>query len=243
MIDGKSVLAIIPARRGSTRIKNKNMRLLNGKPLVQHTFEAAMNSNNIDYTIVSTDDQAIISLALKMGINAPFVRPDSLAQENSLVVDAVNHALKWYQKEFSFLPNYFILLAPTSPFRDSIDIDNAIQKILDTDKDSLVSVCPVTQHPAECVTIGNNGRLEFIEIEGADFTQGTQNYKEYYFIDGSICICKTVTFFDYYYKTGVLFDKNSEIYIMEKSHGIDINDMYDLKQARAISKQSEIINE
>jgi CMP-N,N'-diacetyllegionaminic acid synthase len=234
---------IIPARAGSTRIKNKNMQLLDGKPLIQHTFEAALNSNNINYTIVSTDDQNIISLALKMGINAPFVRPDSLAQENSLVIDAVNHALKWYQKEFSLLPKYFILLAPTSPFRTSIDIDNAVQKILDNDKDSLVSVCPVTQHPAECVNISNNGKIEFIEIDGVDLRQGTQNYKEYFFIDASICICKTSAFFDHYLKLGILYDKDSDPFIMEKSHCIDINDMYDLKQARAMSKQSEIINE
>jgi len=233
---------IIPARAGSSRIKNKNMQLLDGKPLIQHTFEAALNSNNINYTIVSTDDQNIISFALKMGINAPFVRPDSLAQDDSLVVDAVNHALKWHQEEFTSLPDYFILLAPTSPFRDSIDIDNAIQKILDTDKDSLVSVCPVTQHPAECVAIGNNGKLEFIEIDGLDLRQGTQNYKEYFFIDSSICICKTSVFFDHYLKLGILYDKDSDPFIMEKSHCIDINDMYDLKQARAMSKQSEIIN-
>jgi len=229
-----NIFGIIPARKGSTRIKNKNMQLLAGKPLIQHTFEAVFNSKNVNYSIVSTDDENIISLALNMGISAPFVRPTTLAQENSLVVDAIKHALEWYKEEFRLLPDYFILLAPTSPFRDSKDIDNAIKKILDTGKDSLVSVCPVIQHPAECITINKDGKLRFIEIEGMDITQGTQNYKEYFFIDGSICICKTLAFLDHYYKLGVLFDKDSEIYIMEKSHSIDINEKFDLDLACAL---------
>ena len=225
---------IIPARSGSKRIKNKNLIPLGEKPLIQYTFDAGANSKKLDLVILSSDNPFIIDLAKRKGVKAPFVRPSHLARDDSLMVEVIQHALDWYNGHFGRQPIYFVLLSPTSPFRNADDIDRACEKIQNSGKDSLVSVCPVTQHPAECFTVGNDGKLEFITISGMDLLHGTQNYKPSYFIDGAIYICKTSAFFERFRQKGLLFDGESDYVVMPKSHAIDINDMFDLNLARAM---------
>ncbi len=234
MVKEKTILAIIPARGGSKGIKNKNMQLIGEKPMIQYTFEAATASRKLDTTILTSDDRDIIAFAKKIGIHVPFVRPSSLAKDDTPIIEVIKHALEWHKNEYAYLPEYFIVLPPTSPFRNAADIDNAIEKIESSKKESLISICPVSQHPAECVALGDDGTLEFVRIEGMDLLHGRQQYKPCYFIDGAIYICKTSTFFEKYYDSGIIFDESSDILIMEKRHSIDINDWFDLHLARAL---------
>ena len=234
MINGKTILGIIPARGGSKGIINKNMQLIGDKPMIQFTFEAARNSQELDFIILTSDDSDIIAFAKNFGIDVPFVRPSSLAKDDTPMIEVIKHVLEWHKNEYSNLPEYFVVLAPTSPFRNAEDIDNAIRKIENSRRESLISVCPVSQHPAECVTLRNDGTLEFIRVGGMDLLHGRQQYKPFYFIDGAIYICKTSAFYKKYYPSGIIFDETSDIWIMEKSHSIDINDWFDLHLARAL---------
>ena len=123
MIDGRSVLAIIPARGGSKGVPRKNIRPLGGKPLIAWTIEAAHRSAWIDRLILSSEDQEIIDTACAWGCDVPFVRPAELARDCTPGIDPVLHALKQ-------LPSFdlVVLLQPTSPLRSAADIDRCIER-------------------------------------------------------------------------------------------------------------------
>ena len=227
-------LGIIPARAGSKGIKRKNIQEIGDKPMIEYTFDASRKSKLLDEVLLSTNDLEIIELGKKNKINVPFVRPEELALDDTSMVDVIDHALKNFNQNYGYFPSYFILLSPTSPFRDNIDIDNAIIKFLESGKDSLVSVCSVTQHPAECVSFDKNEKLEFIKFDNMNLSSGRQSYKPYYFIDGAIYICKTNAFYDKFLNKKILFDNDSSLYKLKNSHSIDINDPYDLILARAL---------
>ena len=153
---------IIPARAGSKGVPQKNMQLIGDKPMLQYTLEAAKQSKKLDCCILSSDDPEAIALSKKVGVNAPFVRPDHISEDNSSIEEVILHALDWYKSEFSNHPEAFALLQPTSPFRTAGDIDNAIREFEATEKESLISVCDVSQHPSECILVKKDGTVERI---------------------------------------------------------------------------------
>ena len=93
--------AIIPARKNSMGIPRKNLQTIGSKPMIQFTFEAALNSESIDYTILSSDDKKAIDLARQSGIDAPFIRKKNLSEDNSSTVDVIIDALKWFKIDFN----------------------------------------------------------------------------------------------------------------------------------------------
>ena len=221
---------IIPSRAGSKGIANKNMQIIGNKPMLQYTLEAIIDSKELDYCILSSDDPNAINLATGMRANVPFTRPSELARDQSSSVDVLMHALNWYQKEWLHFPENIVVLQPTSPFRTAIDIDNAIKKYQDCDNQSLISVCEVTQHPADCVVLKQDGKLEKIPQLRDESKEGRQGYSKVYFVDGGIYISTVGRFIE----KQTMFDEQSAIYITPKSHGIDIDDLFDLELARSM---------
>jgi len=124
------ILALIPARSGSKRVPNKNIRRLAGKPLIVYTIEAALKSKRINRVIVSTDSQQIASIAKEHGAEIPFIRPKEISQSNSTEMEFFNHALNWLQDHEKYEPDLIVLLYPTSPLRKVESIDSAIEEIL-----------------------------------------------------------------------------------------------------------------
>ena len=129
MINGKSILAIIPARSGSKGLPQKNILPLAGKPLIAWTIEVAKESKYIDKLSISTDDEKIAAVAEAHGCDVPFIRPESLSSDKAKTIDVLVHANKYFT-EINEVYDYLILLEPTSPLRDSNDIDVAME-ILD----------------------------------------------------------------------------------------------------------------
>lgn len=222
---------IVPARAGSKGIPNKNLQDINGMPMLQYTLEAAFLSKNLTYSILSSDDSVAIELAKHLKFNVPFERPISLGQDNSSLSDVILHALEWHNRTFNHNPENIVLLQPTSPFRNNIDIDNAIQAFEESDRMSLVSACEVSQHPAECFTFDENHNLKFPFSKENICPEGRQNYNRTLFLDGSMYISNTDLFID----EKRMFSNNSEVYLIDKSHAIDIDDYFMLDLARAIS--------
>ncbi len=221
---------IIPARSGSKGIPHKNMQLIGDKPMLQYTLEAAKQSRKLDSCILTSDDPEAIALSEKVGVNAPFVRPEHLIKDNSATNDVIKHALDWYKSEHSIYPEIIVLLQPTSPFRTAEDIDNAISKFEKTEKESLLSVCHVSQHSSDCITVDANGNIERFCLSRDESMVGRQDYQKVYFIDGSVYISSTKRFL----RKKTIFDFKSEVFVIRKSHGIDIDDHFDLELARAI---------
>ncbi len=138
-----SSLAIIPARSGSKSIKNKNIKLFNGKPLIAWTIELALESN-FDRVIVTTDSDKIADIAIKYGAEVPFLRGENLASDNIAIEPVMIDVLDYLKKSEGYCPYCVGLLLPTSPFRVISDINDAI-KIYNMKKPtSVVSVSPAT---------------------------------------------------------------------------------------------------
>src|SRR5512133_3217387 len=109
------MLAIIPARGGSKGLPGKNLKLLNGKPLIAWTIEAALSSARIDEVVISTDDREIASVAESYGGKVPFLRPSELAQDNSLAIDNYIYTLNRLRETNEAVTDEFVVLQPTSP--------------------------------------------------------------------------------------------------------------------------------
>ncbi|MFQ5425395.1 MAG: cytidylyltransferase domain-containing protein [Phycisphaerae bacterium] len=141
------VLGLITARGGSRGVPRKNVRPLAGRPLIAWTIDAARASQSLDRVIVSTEDDAIASVARAWGADVPFHRPMSLAGDASPHIDVVLHALDWLNEHESYCPEYVVLLQPTSPLRTAEDIDAAVELAIEKDADAVATVVETHDHP------------------------------------------------------------------------------------------------
>jgi len=132
------ILAIIPARGGSKTIPRKNIKLLNGKPLIYYTIKESIKSKYLGRIIVSTEDKEISEISKKYGAEV-IERPEELAKDETPTIDVIFHVLQVQAENFE--PGLVVLLQPTSPLRNVQDIDNAIELFLKNDCESVVSVC------------------------------------------------------------------------------------------------------
>ena len=130
------IVALIPARKGSKRIKRKNLKRLLGKPLITWTIEAAKKVKKINSIFVSTDDEQIIKLCKKYNVNVPWKRPKSLSGDKVNSLNVALHFLNWYEKKYS-RPDGLLLLQPTSPYRKKKSIEEAI-KIFEKNKNKAI---------------------------------------------------------------------------------------------------------
>jgi CMP-N,N'-diacetyllegionaminic acid synthase len=156
-------IALVPAREGSVRVPNKNLRLIAGRPLISWTIEAALKSKTVDSVFVSTDSTQIASLAKEMGALVPFLRPKALAQNETPMHEVISHFLNFCKAKIDFSADRLILLQPTSPLRGAQDIDGAIALFnSDSNADSLVSasVLPATLDPKKLMYVNSNGYID-----------------------------------------------------------------------------------
>ena len=138
------ILGIIPARGGSKGVPRKNIKLLGRKPLLQYTAEVALKSNFLSKVILSSDDDEIINIALKIGVEVPFRRPEYLSDDKAQTLCVIQHALSYYEK-IGINYDAVCILQATSPFRSLAFLDKAISTFIKNNTDSLISVLRVPQ--------------------------------------------------------------------------------------------------
>jgi len=140
------VLAVITARSGSKGLPGKNLRLLNGRPLIGHTIDTARASRAFNRVIVSTDDEAIAAGARFLRAEVPFMRPAELAQDETPHLPVLQHAVQWLREHERYEPDAVMLLQPTSPLRTVTHIRESIALLERSGADSVVSVSEVPAH-------------------------------------------------------------------------------------------------
>ena len=138
-------LVVIPARGGSKGVPNKNIKLLNGKPLIQYTIEAARKVFTDEQICISTDDLKIKEVVENIGLKVPFIRPNELATDTAGSYEVLLHAISYYES-IGYNPDTIIMLQPTSPFRTGKHIKEAM-KLYDTTLDMVVSVKETSSNP------------------------------------------------------------------------------------------------
>lgn len=225
------ILALVLARGGSKGLIGKNIRPLESKPLIAYTIDAALASQEIDKLVVSTDCQQIASTAKRYGAEVPFIRPAAISGDSASSLSGIQHALEWLNQNQSYEPDAVLLLQPTSPFRQTWQIDESIALYNNSEKQSVVGVRELSEaHPMWAVK--DQAELEWY-IPGSRPNQ-RQDLAKVYGLNGAIYL----TAVDYYqgaqdpmpvYNEGAAF-----IYPMSSVTSLDINDPIDFAFAKTL---------
>ncbi len=218
-------IAIIPARSGSKGLKDKNIKLLNGKPLMAYTIEAALKSEHFDEIMVSTDSEKYAEIAKSFGAKVPFLRSAETSTDKASSWDTVAEVLGRYAENGQTFDT-LCLLQPTSPFRTSEDIKNAYELYNSKADFAVISVCEAEHSPLWCGHLPENGEFHnFIDEEAMKQRQASGKF---YRLNGAIYIvnCEKFKTDRYFYQSG------SFAYIMPQERSIDIDTALDFKMAK-----------
>ena len=221
-----SSIAIIPARSGSKGLKDKNIKLLGGKPLLAYTIQAALDSEVFDEVMVSTDSERYAEIAREYGANVPFLRSEATAGDTASSWDTVKEVLGKYQESGRWFDSV-CLLQPTSPLRTSEDIKEA-NTLFEKASVAVISVCEVEHSPLWCNTLPDDGSLEdFIKKEN---NKQRQSSGKYYRLNGAIYFVRT----DALHEDCFLYREGSYAYVMAQEKSIDIDSELDFKLAEIL---------
>jgi N-acylneuraminate cytidylyltransferase/CMP-N,N'-diacetyllegionaminic acid synthase len=226
------MLAIIPAKKNSKRLPNKNIKSFHGKPLIWYSIREAKKSKKISNLLVSTDSYKIAKLSKKFGANVPFLRPKKFSKSNSTLLDVCKHTLKFIEDKNNKKYSSVIVLQPTSPLRLYKDIDNAIKIFNKTKADVLASF-------SEAKPIEWHRKLSKIGQFKNYLTRKNSNYqkmKKNYLLNGSI----------YIFSRDFIKAKKKKFkffsYIMPKERSVDIDTIEDLEYASYLYKKLKLKN-
>lgn len=218
-----NILAIVPARAGSKRIKGKNKKKLAGKELVRYAIEAALEAKLVSKVVVTSDDEDILAIARKYDKVIAIRRPESISGDRAAAITYVHHALKILNEHF----DYTAIVQPSSPFTLGKDIDGTIQLLLDNKKaDSAVSITKLDHaiHPIKLKTLDGNVLRPFLEEE--DGRMAAHELPELYARNCSVYVSNIATI-----KQGNVIGDHCLGYLMPRERSIDINDEIDFEFA------------
>ncbi|MCM8900481.1 acylneuraminate cytidylyltransferase family protein [Caldicoprobacter algeriensis] len=233
MIDNKKIVAIIPARGGSKGIKRKNIRILNGKPLISYTIEQALKSKYIDRVIVSTEDLEIAEISKSFGAEVPFLRPQELAQDDTPGIEPIIHAVNYLNSEEKYSFEYVMCLQCTCPLRKVEDIDNSIEEINAKNADSLVSVCESEVNPYWMKVIEDGKLVDFIKTNIAYVRR--QDLPKVYRLNGAIYLARAEIILN----RKTWYTDNTIPYIMDRISSVDIDDEMDFRYVEFLMSYEE----
>ncbi len=226
-----NILAIIPARGGSKGIPKKNLTLLNGKTLVEHSIHHAKGSSLVNRVLVSSDSDEILEVARKAGAEVPFKRPAELAGDQVLDFPVFKHVLDELAAREKYHPDYVVHLRPTAPYRDPRWIDECIQLLIDhPEAHSVRSVSEPEKHPYRMFTIDDAGYLDPImkHKHPEPYLLRRQDLPKVYFYNCVIDVTRNSTLTSLNSMTG----KNILPFIMNPDDVYDIDSPRDLELTR-----------
>jgi len=225
MFKNKTVLCTICARGGSKGVKNKNIRILAGKPLIAHTIEQAKESGVCDAIVVSTDSDKIMEVAKKYGGDVFFKRPAELSTDTAPKLPVIRHALIESEKHYGTKFDVIIDLDATSPLRNTEDIIKALELFFSGDYDNLITATPARRSPYfNLVELTEDGRVVLSKPPQKPIVR-RQDSPPCFDMNASI----------YIWKRGVLLEKNTvflektALYVMPPERSIDIDSELDFE--------------
>jgi CMP-N-acetylneuraminic acid synthetase len=229
------ILGVIPARGGSKSVSKKNIRPILSRPLIAYTIAAASDSQKLTHYLVSTDDEEIARVAEKYNAPVPFKRPAELAADETPTLPVVQHAIQFMEASLGQPVDIVVLLQPTTPQRVAADIDAAIDKLLDTRADSVVSVCDVgAYHPARMRQIIDDRLVELPIREPREMAR-RQDLPPIYIRNGALY----VAWRDLVMTDGSLIGRDSRPYIMPPEQSINIDTPLDFLLAQQLLREED----
>lgn len=226
-----SNLAIIPARSGSKGLKDKNIRPLNGKPLIAHTIEAAIQSGQFDTVHLSTDSDKYAEIGISFGAECNFLRSADSSIDTASTEDVVKEVIAQYANQKECFDTITIL-QPTSPLRDYKDIQNAFELFETTHALAVVAISE-SDHPLDWFhDLSGNGSME--NFSQLNHFARRQDTKKYYRINGAIYIMQN----EIALNMQRLYGERTFGYVMPRTRSIDIDDEIDFILAEHLIKNS-----
>jgi CMP-N,N'-diacetyllegionaminic acid synthase len=227
------VLALVPARGGSKGVPDKNVKPLAGHSLLHYTTRAARESGVVDRIILSTDSPEIADAGRRAGLEVPFVRPATLAADDTAMVPVIVHALSELARQ-GWSPELVVLLQPTSPLRRPDHIRAAVKMLRDTGADSVVTVVEVPRHLSpDYVMRIEDGRLRSFLPEGERVTR-RQDARPAYSRDGTVYAFRRSTI----EKSGGIYGEDCRPLVIDPSDSLSIDSPADWDEAeRLLSRQ------
>lgn len=230
----KKILVIIPARAGSTRIQNKNIKRFLGEPLIAYAIKQALECGFVDRVLVDTDSKKIATLAKKYGAQAPWLRPARLAGNKAQVVDAILYDLAKLKKEQGYEPDYVMILQTTSPLREIADIAKCWRVMRARGATTVLTVCPT--HPR----LYHLDRRNFIKLVNGRATGSTnvQDWPAGYILNGCfVYIIKTTALL----QEKRIITKKTKAVVCDKWRSVDLDTPEDWVVAELLYKNRKYI--
>jgi len=221
------MLAIIPARRNSKGLKRKNIKVFDKKSLISHTIEIAISSKLIRKVLVTSDDERVLNISKKYNVDYIINRPKRLSGDKTAAVDVYLHALNYLENHFSYKPEEFIILQPTSPLRTQKHISEAYNLFKSKKSLSVIS-CTQARYPEEWkFKLSKSGIIN--KNNKKKLLVNRQNFYKTFYPNGVLFIINT----KFFKKNKSYYSKKTYGYIMNQFDSIDIDDIYDFKLAEA----------
>lgn len=225
------ILGVIPARGGSKGVPDKNIKTLAGKPLIAHTILAA-NKSALDRVIVSSDNEKIAEVAKQYEVDVPFIRPAELGTDKAKAIPVIQHALQFLEKKDEEY-DAVMMLQPTTPFRRTEDINEAIGILTGTGADSVISVVNVEgHHPSRMKYLGVDGRLIDPPFCEAYENQPRQELEPMYLRNGAIYLTRKEILLQNSFK-----GNDCRAQVMAQEYSVNIDTEFDFAYATWIYEQ------
>ena len=234
-----NILCVVPARGGSKSIPRKNIKELNGIPLIAYTLREAIKVSRINDLVVSTEDQQIAQVAKKYGANVPFLRPKELATDSAETFPVVKHCLNFMERKNNKTYDAILLLQPTCPLRKSQHIEKAIDLLKDESFDTVLSVMDVNgRHPFRMKRIEGSHLVNFID-QGFEDMRPRQILPKVYIRSGAIYLSRRHVILE----QGQLVGNAVIPLMMNESESINIDSHVDFYTAEKLIMERSEYNE
>lgn len=226
-----NVLGIIPARSGSTRIKNKCIAKLWGFPLIYWSIKEALKAKTLNRTIVSTDSQHYAEIAQNHGAEITFLRPPEISGDCDTTL-VLKHCIEHFEGR-GYPIDVVVVLQPTSPFRRAEDIDACVNKLLETGCDSVVSVRPIAEPPKWMFNLEEDRMIPFLDVDTAKLGGMIfQDMPKLFIPNGAVYATRKNVII----KEGRIYGRDCRAYVMPLSRSLDIETREDLIHAEAMQR-------
>ena len=220
----KKILCTICIRSGSKGVKNKNIKIINNKPLVYYSFIVAKKTNIFSNIFISSDSKNFLSICKKFGANDLVKRPKILSSDKSGKIEAIKHALIYAEKKYKIRYDYVIDLDATSPLRTVSDIKKAYKKFIKSNSTNLFSVTNSNRSPYFNMVEIKNSKVQLVKRNKKQYLR-RQDTPITYDLNASIYIWKRKSLIN----NKNLIQNKTSIFVMPKSRSIDIDDEFDFK--------------
>lgn len=231
-----NIVGVIPARGGSKGVPLKNIRELCGKPLIYYVIKAALTSKYLRRVIVSTDHEEIARISREYGAEVPFRRPADISEDVPTEL-VMQHAVKFIEKEEHRKIDIVVTLQATTPLLNNKDIDAAIEKLVNEDCDSVITVKEIEEYPWWMMKMNKKGWVKpFLGQDMAGETMVRQTLEKLYIPNGGIWATKR----DVVMKENRIIGKKCGAIVMPLERSVDIDTELDFKIIETIMREGYV---